>query len=172
MVFEIFLSGQDRACFLQIHHSSSSDGVRSSDFHRIQILSEPFAWDWEFQVRNVQFWRNIAEMVHSLVIRTMNLLTIDARKKRPKMLFSWKEFFLSVRIDLKNVCFKGETLNTSRFLNLVVTIRYAFSGPKTVLFSKSRWKKDQNWFFHEKKNFERQNRSKERMFQRRNSEHL
>ena len=62
-------------------------------------------------------------MIHSLVIRTMNLLTIDARKKKLKFVFK-KRKFLSVRIDLKNVCFKGETLNTSRFLNLVVTIRY------------------------------------------------
>ena len=95
MVFEIFVSGQDPAYFLQIHRSTSSGGVRPSDFHRIQILSEAFAWDWEFHVRNVQIWRNIAEMVHSHVIRTMNLLTIDAHKKRPKLRIFTKENFWS-----------------------------------------------------------------------------
>ena len=34
-----------------------------------------------------------------------------------------KRIFLSLGIDLENVCFKGETLRPSRFLNLVVTIR-------------------------------------------------
>ena len=43
--------------------------------------------------------------------------------KKTKIVFSLKRNFLSVRIDLENVCFKGETLKPSRFLNLVVIIR-------------------------------------------------
>ena len=35
-----------------------------------------------------------------------------------------KRKILSLGIDLENVCFKGETLRPSRFLNLVVIIRH------------------------------------------------
>ena len=63
-------------------------------------------------------------MVHSHVIRTMNLLTIDARKKRPKLRIFIKEKFWSHQ----NIAqFSGKDTEPPRFLYLVGTLRVAIS---------------------------------------------
>ena len=97
-------------------------------------------------------------MVHSHVIRTMNLLTIDARKKRPKLRIFIKEKFWSHQNIKTLLSFQEKTQNlpgfsislahcVSRFRLSVINLETRIAlrkGPKLRIFPKENFWSLQN----------------------------